>query len=323
MNLRITLLVTIIAGVFIQVASGNELDFDSPDGALRHDMLILDADVRNSALAGYKRRFNLSDDELSARLVKLALVTTNGEEATLRMFTVAALGDFGTTNALDFLENEALRGGDISGGVDGFGKITKFDGRFFALAEKILSDKSRPNRYRRSAVYNVYRELLTSNQPFWMPISQEVRDAAKTSLLRAALDEDAYSASVDDILMHSLDNYANNPQRLQIAQRIVQMRDLSDYTHNYFKTVLEQMGKEDLPNELEAISNVASKTTAQQLQAEPSDCSTHKELTEKNATPSFPPTSARQHCSMAFFIMRAFLVFGMALAIVIFLRKRK
>ena len=296
---------------------------DQIDAEIREEMTALHDEVRTPGLAAIRRNHNLSDDEFSSRLVKLALVTTNGEEATLRMFTVAALGDFGTTNALDFLENEALRGGDISGGVDGFGKITKFDGRFFALAEKILSDKSRPNRYRRSAVYNVYRELLTSNQPFWMPISQEVRDAAKTSLLRAALDEDAYSASVDDILMHSMDNYANNPQRLQIAQRIVQMHDVSDYTRNYFKMVLEQMEKDDLPNDLVVMSSVAPKTTEQQPQAMPSDYSSHKELAEKDATPSSPPTSAQQHCSMAFFIMLAFLVFDMALAIVVFLRRKK
>lgn len=217
---------------------------DEIDAEIREEMTALHDEVRTPGLAAIRRNHNLSDDEFSARLVKLATITTNGQDATLRMFTVAAIGDFGTTNALDFLENEALRGGDISGGLDGFGMITKFDGRFFALAERMLSDKSRPNRYRRSAVYNVYRELLTSDKPFWIPISKEVRDAAKASLLRAALVENAFPVSVDDILLRSVANYKTDPQRRLIAQRITQMPEASDYVRNYFKNVLEQMERE-------------------------------------------------------------------------------
>ena len=99
---------------------------DEIDAEIREEMTALHDEVRTPGLAAIRRNHNLSDDEFSARLVKLATVTTNGEEAWLRMFTVAAIGNFGTSNALEFLENEALRGGDISGGVDGFGKITKF-----------------------------------------------------------------------------------------------------------------------------------------------------------------------------------------------------
>ncbi len=296
---------------------------DEIDAEIREEMTVLHDEVRTPGLAAIRRNHNLSNDEFSARLVKLATVTTNGEDSTLRMFTVAALGDFGTTNALKFLECEALQGRDATGGVTGYGKVSGFDDSFFNLAEKILADTSRKNRYRRVAVYDVYRSLLTLDRPYWRPISKQTRATAKDSLLRAAINEDAYSAYVDDILMHGMDNYANNPQRLQIAQRIVQMRDVSDYTRNYFKTILEQMGKDDLPNDLVVMSGVAPKTTERQPQAKPSVFSGHEELAETNAKPSFPPTSAQQHCSMTFLIMLAFLVFGMALAILFFLRRRK
>ncbi len=296
---------------------------DEIDAEIREEMTALHGEVRTPGLAAIRRNHNLSDDEFSARLVQLASITTNGEDATLRMFTIAALGDFGTTNALKFLEREALQGRDATGGITGYGKVSGFDDSFFYLAEKILADTSRNNRYRRVAVYDVYKSLLSLDKPYWRPISKQARVAAKDSLLRAAVNEDAYSAYVDDILMHGIDNYANNPQRLQIAQRIVQMHDVSDYTRNYFKMVLEQMEKDDLPNDLVVMSSVAPKTTEQQPQAMPSDYSSHKELAEKDATPSSPPTSAQQHCSMAFFIMLAFLVFDMALAIVVFLRRKK
>ena len=237
---------------------------DEIDAEIREEMTALHDEVRTPGLAAIRRNHNLSNDEFSARLVKLATTTTNGGDATLRMFTVAALGDFGTTNALKFLESEALQGRDATGGVTGYGKVSGFDDSFFDLAEKILADTSRKNRYRRVAVYDVYRSLLTLDKPYWRPISKRTRAAAKESLLRAAVNEDAYSAYVDDILMHGMANYANNPQRLQIAQRIVQMRDVSDYTRNYFKTILEQMERDNVTTKDGASSVAGARDSGKQ-----------------------------------------------------------
>ena len=250
--------------VISQMVLGEEPDYKNPDVALRHDMWILDADVRKSALSGYKRRFNLSDDEFSAQLVKLASVTTNGEEATLRMFTVAALSEFGTTNALDFLENEALYGGDVAGGITGYGLIVDFDNRFFDLAERMLTDKSRPNRYRRNAVFDVFRALLTTDAAYWKPVPKTVRDKAEQSLLRAALVEDAFPVTVDDILLRSVANYNTNPQRRLIAQHITQMPEASDYVRNYFKTILEQMERDNVTTKDGASSVAGTRDSGKQ-----------------------------------------------------------
>ena len=123
----------------LRAQSVQDDEMDDPEWSLRHDMSILHADVRKEALKGFQRRFNLTDDEFSERLVRLATVATNGEDAALRMFTVAAIGDFGTTNALDFLENEVRRGNIVA--ISEYGVITGYDDRFFELAEPLAVDK--------------------------------------------------------------------------------------------------------------------------------------------------------------------------------------
>ncbi len=111
---------------------------DEIDAEIREEMTALHPEVRTPGLAAIRRNHNLSNDEFSARLVQLASITTSGEDATLRMFTVAALGDFGTTNALKFLESEALQGRDATGGVTGYGKISGFDDSFLSWRKRFL-----------------------------------------------------------------------------------------------------------------------------------------------------------------------------------------
>ncbi len=263
----------------------------------------------------------LSDNAFSERLVQLATAMTNGEAASFRSVAISVLGDFGTTNALNFLENEVRRGNIVA--ISEYGLITGYDDRFFELAEPLVDDKRKETWGRREPVYNAFRSLLNKKDIRDREIPVEIRKRAIADLISWANEDIYYADYIDQILSEKEETYRTNAIRHAIARFALNNPESSDYTRNYFKNVLEQMGKEDLPNELEAISNVASKTTAQQLQAEPSDCFAHKELTEKNATPSFPPTSARQHCSRAFVIMLAFLVFGMALAIVVFHRRRK
>ena len=83
---------------------------DEIDTEIREEMTAWHDEVRTPGLAAIRRNHNLSDDVFSSRLVKLATVTTNGQDATLRMFTVAAIGDFGTTNALVFWKKKYVVG---------------------------------------------------------------------------------------------------------------------------------------------------------------------------------------------------------------------
>ena len=243
--------------VISQMVLGEEPDYNNPDLALRHDMWILDADVRNSALSGYKRRFNLSDDEFSAWLVKLATVATNGEDAALRMFTVAAIGDFGTTNALDFLENEVRRGNIVA--ISEYGVITGYDDRFFELAEPLAVDKRKETWGRREPVYNAFRSLLNKKDSRDREIPIEIRKRAIADLISWANEDVYYADYIDQILSEKEETYRTNAMRHAIARFALDNPESSDYTRNYFKKVLEQMARDNVTTKAGASSVAGAK----------------------------------------------------------------
>ena len=220
---------------------------DEIDAEIREEMTAWHDEVRTPGLAAIRRNHNLSDDEFSSRLVKLATVTTNGQDATLRMFTVAAIGDFGTTNALEFLENEALRGGDVAGGIRGFGAIVGFNDRFFNLAEQMLADKSVANSMRRKPVYNVFESILCSDVYRGKTITPAIRGKATESLKRHALTDSRNRVRIDLILSKygpEAQFYRHSPTRRRLAELAMADADSSDYERGYFSGVLEQMERE-------------------------------------------------------------------------------
>ena len=241
----IAILLGVKSGLMAQSVQNDEMD-DS-ERSLRHDLSILHADVRKDALIGFQKRFNLTDDEFSERLVRLATVTTNGEDATLRMFTVAALSEFGTPNALEFLENEALRGGDVGGGMDGFGSIVGFNDSFFTLAEQMLADKSVANSMRRKPVYMTFESLLCSDVYHGRSITPAIRSKATEALKRHALTDTRNRVLIDLILTKKgpeAQSYRKSPMRRHLAELALADAGSSDYARGYFGGVLEQMGRE-------------------------------------------------------------------------------
>ncbi len=269
------LMINLTLGMLLLMYPCAILGQDAIDAEIRDEMMALHPDVRNPGLAAIRRNHNLSDDEFSARLVKLATITTNGQEATLRMFTVAALGDFGTTNALEFLGNEALRGGDVGGGIDGFGAIVGFNDRFFNLTEQMLADKSITTYRRRAPVYMTFESLLCSDVYLGKIITPVIREKATESLKRHALTDAGNRLLIDSILSKNgpeAQSYRHSPTRRHLAELALADVDSSDYERGYFKNVLEQIAaavaKKDENRSSEASSQKTDKHTGAEL-AEP------------------------------------------------------
>ena len=236
----------------LRAQSVQDDEMDDPEWSLRHDMSILHADVRKEALKGFQRRFNLTDDEFSERLVRLATVATNGEDAALRMFTVAAIGDFGTTNALDFLENEVRRGNIVA--ISEYGVITGYDDRFFELAEPLAVDKRKETWGRREPVYNAFRSLLNKKDSRDREIPIEIRKRAIADLIFWANEDVYYADYIDQILSEKEETYRTNAMRHAIARFALNNPESSDYTRNYFKNVLEQMERDNVTTKAGASS---------------------------------------------------------------------
>ena len=85
---------------------------DEIDSAILKTLTLRHGEDIVPSLSALKRDFNISDDAFSTRLVLLATEMTNGPTASFRSAAISILGYFGTTNALEFLEDEALGGGN-------------------------------------------------------------------------------------------------------------------------------------------------------------------------------------------------------------------
>ncbi len=325
MDLSKICLATAMVLVISRMVLSEEPDYNNPDVALRHDMWILDADVRKSALSGYKRRFNLSDDEFSAQLVKLASVTTNGEDASLRMFTVAAIGNFGTSNALEFLENEALRGGDVAGGIRGFGAIVGFNDRFFNLAEQMLADKSVANSMRRKPVYNVFESILCSDVYRGKTITPAIRGNSTESLKRHALTDSRNRVRIDLILSKygpEAQFYRHSPTRRHLAELAMADADSSDYERGYFKNVLEQIGAKVANKDDTRSSETSSRKTDKHTGAKLAEPTSGRSVNKVDSPTSSETVDADKPITHAWHIMMVCGVLLFALAF-LFIRLRK
>jgi hypothetical protein len=214
---------------------------DTIDDEIRDEMMALHPDVRKPGLEAIRRNHNLSDDEFSARLVKLATVTTNGEDATLRMFTVAAIKDFGTTNALEFLENEALRGRDIAGGIEGYGAITDYDERFISLARQMTEDKRMAVYRRRVVVYNAMRPVLKDDIFRGRQISNEAKERVNDFLLLAAKTDPILTDYIDGILCEGIDSYNSSESRREIILGMLDNPELVPSARDYYKAELRKL----------------------------------------------------------------------------------
>ena len=220
---------------------------DEIDAEIREEMTAWHDEVRTPGLAAIRRNHNLSDDDFSARLVKLATVATNGEDATLRMFTVAAIGDFGTTNALEFLENEALRGRDIAGGIDGYGAITDYDERFIGLARQMTEDKRMAAYRRRIVVYNAMRPVLNADIFRGRQIGNEAKGRVKDFLLIAAKTDPILTDYIDGILCKGINNYNDSEARREVILGMLDNPELVSSARDYYKAELDKIDNTSRP----------------------------------------------------------------------------
>ena len=294
---------------------------DTIDDEIRNVMMVLHPDVRMPGLAAIKRKYSLTDDDFSARLVKMATVTTNDVDSWLRSFTICAIRDFGTTNALGFLESEALCG-DSSAGIKGYGLITSFDDRFFDLAEQILANKNNDNTGRRDSTYRVFQSLMCSDQLSGRKVPTRANIRAKEALVRHSFSDSYHRVLIDMILTENdfeEPSYKNSPDRLQIARVACDDPASSDYAQGYFKNVLQQIGYA-LPKAEEGNSpKAASRETGKQTGGELAEPTSGRCGDKKDGLTSSETVDADEPFTLAWHIM---IVFGVLLFALTFLLVR-
>ena len=201
--------------------------------------MTLHYEVRKPGLAAIRSKYNLSDNDFSWRLVKLATISTNDTEAWLRGFSVAALSDFGTTNALYFLENEILRG-DV-GALSGYGAITGYDDRFFALAERLTADLGQSNYRSRFTVYCAMRPILKYELYCDRPVGLGAKERAKAFLVASARRDKTWTDFLDQILCSSSPEYSSSPTRKDIAYTLLTDSNAPSEASNYYRIEIAKL----------------------------------------------------------------------------------
>ena len=217
---------------------------------IRHTLLVMNPDVRKKWLETLRDSSGLTDDEFSALLVKTANEAGQEHNADLRFFTMGAIKNFGTTNALEFLENEVARGPDFAGGLRGYSIITGFDDRCFALLEKVTSDWGEANRYRRSDVYTTLRFALSPGTNYFLRCvnpggEDDVRQRMLSFLMSAAENEAFGSSYLDEIIMHYMPEYERSERRRTVALKLMNSTNSTEYTVNYFRNELQKLEAEE------------------------------------------------------------------------------
>jgi hypothetical protein len=284
---------------------------DAIDAEIRDEMMVLHPDVRMPGLAAIKRKYGLTDDDFSARLVKLATVTTNDVDSWLRGFTICAIRDFGTTNALVFLESEALCGGS-SAGIKGYGLITRFDDRFFDLAEQILANKNDENTGRRDSTYRVFQSLMCSDQLSGREVPARAKTMAKEALVRHSFSDSYHRVLIDMILAENdfvEPSYKKSPDRLRIARVACDDPNSSDYARGYFGGVLAQMEREAA-----ATNTFSNKTTKNEHEHKPIPNLDHKDVQRANGEEA-PATNETARHRRIIFSLSAIVLATLLLAI--------
>ena len=228
-----------VTTVLLLSCSGALCEEDAIDKEIREEMMTLHYEVRKPGLAAIRSKYNLSDNDFSWRLVKLATISTNDTEAWLRGFSVAALSDFGTTNALYFLENEILRG-DV-GALSGYGAITGYDDRFFALAERLTADLGQSNYRSRFTVYCAMRPILKYELYCDRPVGLEAKEKAKAFLVASARRDKTWTDFIDQILCSSSPEYSSSTTRRDIAYTMLIDSNAPSEASNYYRIEIAKL----------------------------------------------------------------------------------
>ena len=250
MNAKLILIVAASAALLVSPAESYGA-VTNIEEEVRHTLLVMNPDVRKKWLVSLRDSSGLTDDEFSALLVKTANEAEQEHNADLRFFTMAAIKNFGTTNALEFLENEVARGPDFAGGLRGYSIITGFDDRCFDLLQKIVADESDGNHRRRSDVYRLLDYVLTPGADHLTRCVNtndlaNVRQRAQSFLLDATHKEKKYNrVYLDQILTEHLPGYRYSTERHAIIMELKDSNVPTPYIGSYFRNELQKLEAEE------------------------------------------------------------------------------
>lgn len=213
-------------------------DLVGEDGALRYEH-PWDADASFRALLEQGRT---TPDDLSAVLVEIAETYSTAEnrlDYNVGRFARDHLGEYGTPNAIPFLE-KTMREDGGSGGTFAAWQLVKMGARHpeaLDLVGSILKDKSWPDSGNaRMRIYLWVGMMFEGGAP-----QQDYADRLRAFLLDAAGVETHETEQLDQALCLAIPSYATSRERLRFAERIAAIEKAEGRTDGHFTSLESEL----------------------------------------------------------------------------------
>ena len=249
------LLVTLALAVVAVKAEWQLEDRDELDKAILNTLKLQHGEDIVPCLSIIKRDSKLSDNAFSERLVQLATAMTNGESASFRSVAISVLGDFGTTNALNFLESEVRRGN--IGAISEYGAISGYDDTFWRLATLMTSDLGKPNYRCRFTVYCAMRPILKDETYYGRPINSMAKERAKSFLVSAAHRDRTWTEFIDQILCVAVPEYNTSTTRIKVIQTVLSDSNATSEAVAHYHAAMKKLN--EVPMNVPQIKEANSK----------------------------------------------------------------
>ena len=192
---------------------------------------------RNRAFHARLQRGAMTPDELSSALVLAAeslAGSTNWIDANSRRFAVNALGEFGTTNALPFLER-GMRGDGPADPTDAMWATVNLSRREPIALERlsaVLRDGRQGDAGFRRDVYSRISVSLEYGKP-----DETRRKTLCGFLLGATSFETSAAGRLDELLCRVEPAFRESPERLRMASRLAEAELANGVTNGTFRAL--------------------------------------------------------------------------------------
>ena len=179
----------------------------------------------------------MTPDELSSTLVLAAeslAGATNWIDADSRRFAVGALGEFGTTNALPFLER-GMRGDGPADPIDAMWSLVDISERIPEALETIASALRAERREDARLHFDLYARI---GDEFEYGKPDETRRKALCGFLLERTDgETVQAGQLDELLCRVEPAFRESPERFRMAARLAETELANGTTNGAFRAL--------------------------------------------------------------------------------------
>lgn len=235
---QIRVMLMIVSAMYCCMASINleASERQKQNAELFEIIAISDPDVRREQITAFCKYSGWTSDEFSEKLIEVAKEVKKDYSPGIYGYIMGAICRFGTSNALDYVRNEALHGPDHSGGLKAYALISGFDNEAFALADIVFSGQGRPYELRKLGFYIFLNGVLTSTDGYsGRRLSAEGRSKCLEYLYKSAETEICYPRTLDRVIKEGDSEYEKSDRRRKTVTALAETLSTNSHDFAYFR----------------------------------------------------------------------------------------